>query len=114
MRTYKSGTEVGYGLYAAPKALDVRFVGCDGEILEGKPGASYFRLPIALMILASPVLGGLFVIAFPMLVVLFAAYSVIEFALNKLGVAAKANAHIAVMRWEPNASYLNKKNKKED
>lgn len=113
MKTYRSGEKVGYGLYVAPNVLDVRFVGSEGETLEGKDHGKYVRLPVVLMVLASPIIGGVFVLAFPLLVVLIAAYAVLEFGLAKIGSVAKANAHLAFMRWEPTAAYLNKKNKKE-
>lgn len=116
MKTYRNGEKVNYGLYLAPKALDFRFVGADDETLEGKDNVGYIRLPIALMILASPLIGGAFVMFFPILVVLIGMYAVVQFAVSKLSATLGKNAHLAVMRWEPTAAYLNKteRDKKKD
>ena len=114
MKTYKSGSQVGYGLYVAPGALDVRFVGAEGETLEGKADAKYFRLPALLMILASPVIGGVFVLAFPLIVLMIAAYAVVQFFGNKASEAVGNNSHLAFMRWEPTAAYLKKTGKKDN
>lgn len=105
MIKFDSGDQVPYGLYAAP-LMDVRFVGADWEILDGKPGKKYVRLPISLMIAASPILGGVFVLAFPLIVVAMVVYSGFSFAVGKI---AKTLPQFSVNNWEPAVSYLVKR-----
>ena len=51
MKTYMSGQSVPYGVYASLKPLDLRFAGAEGEILDGRDGTTYTRLPAALVLL---------------------------------------------------------------
>ena len=115
MKTYQSGQTAEYGIYVAPKALDFRFVGADGERLEGKGSINYYRLPALLMIALSPVIGGVFVMAFPLIVVGFVIGLTVKVAASKVKAMAHEYAHLSTMRWEPTAAYLNKieKEKKE-
>ena len=109
MKTYRTGENAGYGLYMATNKLDVRFVGSDGETIEGKEGARYVRLPTLLMVLFSPVLGGIFVMTFPVLVVLIAVYAVVQVVSNKTKNVLERHLHWTVLNWDPTAAYLNKK-----
>ncbi len=69
MNSYQSGKPVEYGLYVSPKNLDFRFVHGDNENLEGIKGAHYFKLPTPLAIVLAPILGGIFVMTFPLIIV---------------------------------------------
>ncbi|OFZ17779.1 MAG: hypothetical protein A2X94_04220 [Bdellovibrionales bacterium GWB1_55_8] len=108
MKDYKAGEKVGYGLYVSPKALDVRFVGSDDETLAGKRGSAYYRLPALLMIAAAPVLGGIFVMAFPLMVLLMVAGAILRLVYNTVSSAVEARTHLLQMNWQPSAAYLNK------
>ncbi len=76
MRTYRHGETARYGLYLSAWPPDVRFVSADGETLEGVDRASYMRLPTLLVVLLGPVIGGLFVLLFPLVVFAAVAYGV--------------------------------------
>jgi len=109
MKAYKSGTQVDYGIYISPKALDFRFVGADSETLEGKDGAQYFRLPTLLAIIAAPALGGLFVMTFPLIVVLMVVAALVKAISSLFTSLVHERAHLINMHWQPSAAYLNKK-----
>lgn len=68
MTTYAHGQNSPYGLYISVRPLDMRFVGAEGERLEGKAGAAYGHVPGPLALLLAPVFGGLFVLTFPFVV----------------------------------------------
>ncbi|HAR42188.1 MAG TPA: hypothetical protein DCS07_06095 [Bdellovibrionales bacterium] len=109
MKTYKSGTQVQYGIYISPKALDFRFVGADNETLEGKSGAQYYRLPTLIAILSAPALGGLFVMTFPVIVVIMVALAIVKAITSAVSSLVQERAHLVNMQWQPSAAYLNKK-----
>lgn len=73
MTTYRDGQSAPYGLFVSFRPLDTRFVGAAGEELEGIPGAHYKRLPNMVAVAMAPVLGGLFVVLFPLVVLLVSA-----------------------------------------
>lgn len=106
MKTWKSGQKVTYGVYVSTKPFDVRFVGADDETLDGRTGAEYRRIPTLLMVAMAPVLGGVFVMAFPAVVVLLAVVGLGRFAWRQVAGVTGDTAHLAVMRWEPSTSYL--------
>lgn len=107
MKRYPSHNPAPYGLYFCPWPPDARFVGAPGEPLEGRAGRQYLRLPTVLALLMAPVLGGLFVVAFPFLI--FAALVVV--AAEPLGKRIKAafesREHLVRVRWSPAVAYLN-------
>ena len=74
MRTYRHGDAARYGLYLSAWPPDLRFVSADGENLDGPRGGSYLRLPTLLVVLLGPVIGGLFVLLFPLVVFAAVAY----------------------------------------
>jgi len=106
MKTYQTGQSVAYGVYASLRALDVRYVGADGEALDGRAGAQYWRVPTLLMLALAPVAGGLFVIAFPALVLGLAVAAATRPAWSALAGLADRRAHLAVVQWQPTAAYL--------
>jgi len=111
MTTYPNRMSVPYGLYLSWTPFDLRFVGSEGEQLDGREGARYHRVPAALVLLLSPVLGGAFVVAFPVIVVaaLFVAAS--ELLTAAVQPVAQTQVPLVRMRWEPAASYLNRNGK---
>jgi hypothetical protein len=72
----------------------------DGDTLEG-PGARYFRVPSFLLLLSSPVIGGLFVILFPLMI--FAAFGIAltVAAMRFLRPAADRASFLASVGWQP-------------
>lgn len=72
MTTLTSGTPVKSGYYWNSKRLAITHVANDGEVLAGRPGDAWVRMPTAAVLAMAPVLGGLFVVAFPF----FGAYAV--------------------------------------
>jgi len=103
---YRSGQNVSYGMYVSTRPLDVRFVGVDGEKLEGRDDAEYRHIPNAMAMLAAPVLGGLFVISFPITIFLAAARAMTQAAGQKVNELSEENAHLARHAWQPQAAFL--------
>ena len=106
MKTFRTGQSVAYGVYASLRAFDVRYVGADGEDLDGRAGAEYVRVPTLLMLALAPVAGGLFVIAFPALVLGLVVAAATKPAWSALASLADKRAHLAVVQWQPTAAYL--------
>ena len=106
MKTYSAGVPSRYGVYVSPRHLDVRVVGAEDEILEGKPGARYLRIPTLLLVAAAPAIGGAFVLLFPLVII--GALAVVGFQECRKLVrrTADGSAHLATMRWQPGAAYL--------
>ena len=106
MKTYSAGQPARYGVYFAPRHLDVRVVGAEDEVLEGKDNARYFRIPTVLLVAACPAIGGAFVLLFPL--VILGALAVVAFQECRKLVrhTADGTAHLAQMRWQPGAAYL--------
>lgn len=67
VRTYRAGEAVGWGVYFGFNRPAISYVSEEGERLAGKAGTKYLRLPSLLLVLASPVAGGFFVLAFPVI-----------------------------------------------
>ncbi len=78
MKTYQTAELAPYGLYLSFKPFDLSFVGAEGEALEGQPQAKYSRIPTPMLIVLSPVIGGVFVIAFPILVLVAIAAALVN------------------------------------
>jgi hypothetical protein len=106
MKTYRNSYPAPYGLYFSAGPLDMTFVSADGEVLDGKTGATYRRVPSLLAVLLSPVLGGFFVLAFPLVVLAAVAYAIAHFAARPVRRLAERHANLARVRWEPATSYL--------
>ncbi len=109
MTRYENQDAAPYGLYFSTRPLDVRFVGAEGERIDGVPGATYRHVPTPLAVALAPVLGGLFVIAFPF--VIFAA--AITGVARLLGVgareAATSTARVATTRYAASAAWIDGK-----
>lgn len=108
MKTYQNNENAPYGLYLSFRRPDIRFVGADGESLEGVDGATYRRLPTPLVVAAGPVLGGLFVIAFPVLIILATIVGLGRLITTRVRATADEHAYLASGRYEPSMAYLNK------
>lgn len=105
MKRYSAHQPAPYGLYISPRRLDVRFVGADDETLDGREGAVYRRVPSWLAVLLAPALGGVFVLAFPIIVVA-AIVGALGGALFKN--VGHRHGYVARSGWQPAASYFDK------
>lgn len=114
MKTYMTKQAAEYGLYTSFNPMDVRFVGAAGEPLEGLDGASYRRVPTLLALGLAPVLGAVFVISFPLLILGAVALAAAKMLLQAVRSSADEHAWVVSPRWEPVASYLTKHPKKAD
>ncbi len=106
MKTYNAGKPARYGVYVSPRHLDVRVVGAEDEILDGKPGARYLRIPTLLLVAAAPAIGGAFVLLFPLVIIGALAVVAFQECRKLVRRTADGNAHLATMRWQPGAAYL--------
>ena len=107
MLTYKSGSPARYGVYIAPRHLDLRVVGADNEPIEGKAGARYLRIPTLLLVALCPLIGGAFVIFFPFVILGAVALVLFQEARKLFRGVAGDGVHLAQVRWQPGAAYLN-------
>jgi hypothetical protein len=60
-----SGTPVKSGYYLNSRRFSFSHVAVDGEALRGTAGDRWVRVPAPLLLAAAPIIGGLFVVAFP-------------------------------------------------
>lgn len=103
MKTYQAGQNVPYGVYTSLRPLNLHYM-ADNETLPGS--GDYTRLPTWLMVLASPAIGGAFVMAFPFICLVAVAAALGKFTANTVQSMATRNAHLVQMNWEPSAAYL--------
>jgi hypothetical protein len=106
MTTYAGGTQARSGYYIDPSSFTFTSVASDGAKLPGGAEARWMRVPVMLVMVAAPVLGGLFVVAFP-----FIGFGVAVHAVGrKLGLGARAGAkEIAATvapPWAPGEAHL--------
>lgn len=105
MATFKSGQSVPYGMYFSVNPIDMTFVGSDDEELDGKTG-DYRRIPTLLMLALAPAFGGIFVIAFPLLVFAAVASGLYKIATKQVAEVVEEHAYIAQSNFQPGYSYL--------
>ncbi len=116
MKTYKANQSCPQGFYFSLKNLDGHFVGADGEFFEGSRDAVYYKFPNTFLVLMSPIIGGLFVLTFPLVmlasIALIGSYSI----LRLLWLFLMPRANLLENRWEPSMAYLirPKKTKKQE
>ncbi len=67
MRQHKGGEKVPGGFYWKQNNWEIEVVKGDEGTLPGKTDATYVRIPTLAMLLAAPVMGGLFVVFLPFL-----------------------------------------------
>jgi hypothetical protein len=104
--THRAGEQVPWGVYVAMNRLAVRHVSASGEALGGQPGARFVRVPTWLLIAASPVVGGLYVVLFPLILAGVMASFLVHVVAVVVRRAVQSHGHLAHARWEPAASYL--------
>ena len=105
--TYQAGSKVGKGTYwdlANGQRIDVE----QEAILTGAESATYFRIPVAVMLIAGPIIGLLYVICVPVIgIVTVASHAVgniIESLLALVGTSLS-------FEWRPGEAYLEGKKK---
>jgi len=106
VRTYSAGEQVPWGVYLAVNRPAVRHVSATGEVLASRPGTRFVRVPTWLLVLASPVVGGLYVVLFPIILAGVIASFLIHLVNVAIRRALARHGHLAHARWEPAASYL--------
>ena len=106
MATYRFDQCVRYGVYMSLRPLSARFVSADGASLEGAQGATYRRLPTILVVALGPLIGGAFVLAFPLIVAGALLLALGRLTMRALRHSADRSAHLAKVRWEPATAYL--------
>ena len=65
MKTYAGNDKVARGYYLNRKTFAFAHVAADGGALPGGPEARFVQVPVALVLAAAPVLGGVFVVTLP-------------------------------------------------
>lgn len=70
MTTHQAGEIVGSGMYVSLKDWDLQIVHSDGERLDAEGRHPYHRIPLLMMVLLSPAIGGVYAAAFPLVVFL--------------------------------------------
>ncbi|HSN93255.1 MAG TPA: hypothetical protein VLS93_18640 [Anaeromyxobacteraceae bacterium] len=65
MASYAGGTKVGGGTYWKPGSWRVQMVPAEGATLQGESADRYVRVPFPVLLALTPVVGGLFVVLFP-------------------------------------------------
>jgi hypothetical protein len=105
MRTHLRGDAVAKGTYVGPW-LDVQLVGKDGDPLEGVASGGYVRVPPVLLLALSPILGAIFVLAFPLVVLAALAVAAGQHAVTLLRPHAEDVSLLARVRYQPAAAWL--------
>ena len=68
-KTYAGGTQVSRGYYINARTFEFANIARDGMPLPARPDAKFLRIPTVVAMAAAPAIGGLFVIALPLIVV---------------------------------------------
>jgi len=106
MTTYVGGTQVKSGYYMDVAKMSFAKVEKDGGALPGGPEARWKRVPVALVVAAAPVLGGLFVVAFPFIGFGVAAYAIGRKLTSRARAGAKEIAATVAPTWAPGEAHL--------
>jgi len=104
----EAGESVGWGIYVGINRLCVCYVSAPDEPLEGQPGTRYLRVPTWMVLIGSPLLGGLYVLLFP-LVMAGALLAVVgSLIAAPFARASQRYGRLTTSTWQPNAAYLNR------
>jgi len=113
MKRYNSGEVVPFGVYISLRALSVKYIDQNNDILRGSQNASYFRVPNLLLFFTAPFVGGAFVVAFPLLIAICCiAIPVYYLVRPSVGSVSEKIVSSSALKWQPTAAYL--KGKKQD
>lgn len=101
-----AGEPVGWGIYVGINRLCVCYVSAPNEPLEGDAGTRYLRVPTWMVLVGSPLLGGLYVLLFP-LVMAGALLAVVgSLIAAPIARASERYGRMTTSNWQPNAAYL--------
>jgi len=106
MATYVGGTQVKSGYYMDPSNLAFTNVEKEGGTLPGGAETRWKRVPVMLVVAAAPVLGGLFVVAFPFIGFGVAAYAIGRKLTSRARAGAKEIAATVAPAWTPGEAHL--------
>lgn len=106
MATYVGGTQVKSGYYMDASTLAFANVEKDGGTLPGGAKTRWKRVPVLLVVAAAPLLGGLFVVAFPLLGFGVAAYALGRKLTSRARAGAKEIAATVAPSWAPGEAHL--------
>jgi hypothetical protein len=103
---YVGGTQVKSGTYMDARRLAFVNVAKDGEALPGTAEARWRRVPALLVVAAAPVLGGLFVVALPVIGFGAAACAIGRRLTGRARAGAKEIAATVAPPWVPGEAHL--------
>lgn len=113
MTTFVGGTQVKSGYYMDASSFSFTNVEKDGGSLPGGPETRWKRVPVVLVVAAAPVLGGLFVVAFPLIGFGVAAYAIGRKLTHRARAGAKEIAATVAPGWAPGEAHLTGERPKE-
>jgi hypothetical protein len=67
MKRYFGSEWVKAGYYLSPARRRIESIGKEGGELPGEAGARYFRIPLPILMMVSPILGAAYVILLPVI-----------------------------------------------
>lgn len=91
-KTYAGGTQVSRGYYINARTFEFANIARDGMPLPDRPGAKFLRIPTVVAMAAAPAIGGLFVMALPLIGFGMLGYAIVK----RLGSGAKEVAATVV------------------
>ena len=74
------------GYYVSPTRRKIEMIGREGGVLPGDVGIRYLRIPLPLLMIASPIMGAVYVVLLPVIGI----FAVLWIALESAGVAARS------------------------
>lgn len=105
MTWYCGGEEVTPGLYVEPRHLSFHLM-TQEERLPGGTRNAYLRVPMPLLILAAPLIGGLYLVILPILGLTMLLGSVGATVVDAILRAAVACIRVVAPTWEPARAFL--------
>jgi hypothetical protein len=106
MTTYAGGMQAKSGYYIDSSSFAIATITQDGGKLPGGSEARWTRVPVALVMAAAPVLGGLFVVALPFIGFGVAAWAVGRAVSGRARAAADELAATVTMDVVPGEAHL--------
>lgn len=113
-RVVEAGTPARRGVYVAVNRLSVRHVGADGEPIDAVAGTRFLRVPTVALVLFSPLVGGAFVVFFPLLFAAALVYAVSRAIAAPFVALWERHVYLTHARWEPAAAYVVDPNESDD
>jgi hypothetical protein len=114
MRTIEAGTSVRSGHYFCARSWSLHPVARDGELLPGRPGERWVRVPLLLALALAPLLGAAFAVFLPLIGFLLAAHAAIRPVARLFAGLAKRLAATVEPGWEPGFAHLTGKRGSEE